>query len=424
MGQLVDQFGNPLRKRELLREHAEPNVRANRTMLTGHPAHGLTPQRLAQILLSAEQGDATAYLELAEQMEEKDLHYGSVLGTRKRQVSQLEITVEAAGDTAQDKRAADLVEQEILGREALATELVDILDAIGKGFSATEIVWDTSARQWTPARLEWRYPQWFEYDWRDHKTLLLRGDSGQLEPLAPYKFIVHEHKAKSGAPIRGGFARMVAWYFLFKNYSIKDWITFAEVYGQPIRVGKYHAGATEDEKRALLRALTDIGTDAAAMIPEGMMLEFVKAEGSSGSSGGAEIYDRFCQFADAAISKAVLGQTLTTQEGQSGSYALGQVHNDVRGDIERADAEQLSATLNRDLVTPFVFLNMGPPPSGYPRIKIGREEQVDQAQVADSAAKLIPLGLKVSQKDLREKLGFKEPESDDDVFGGDRKSVV
>ena len=40
------------------------------------------------------------YLELAEDMEEKDLHYLSVLGTRKNAVAQLDLIVSAASSAA------------------------------------------------------------------------------------------------------------------------------------------------------------------------------------------------------------------------------------------------------------------------------------------------------------------------------------
>ena len=79
------------------------------------------------------------YLELAEEMEEKDLHYQSVMGTRKRQVSQLPIEVEEADDTAEGKRDAELI-RDWLDRDVLESELVDILDALGKrDISATEM---------------------------------------------------------------------------------------------------------------------------------------------------------------------------------------------------------------------------------------------------------------------------------------------
>jgi len=104
-------------------------------------------------------------------------------------------------------------------------------------------------------------------------------------PLAPFKFIVHFAKAKAGLPVRGGLARAAGWSYLFKNYVLKDWVTFTEVFGQPLRVGKYHPGASEKDKQALLQAVSNIGTDAAAIIPESMLIEFTEAH----QTGSAEL---------------------------------------------------------------------------------------------------------------------------------------
>ncbi|MEP2705202.1 MAG: DUF935 family protein [Roseibium sp.] len=159
-------------------------------------------------------------------MEERNEHYAGVIGTRKRQVSSLEITVEAVSDSADDIRDADLV-REIIERDAFRDELFDILDAIGKGFSATEIIWDTSEGQWRPQKFKWRDPRWFRFDDLDQETLLLRGPNGD-EPLKPFGWVRHFGKAKSGIPIRGGLARGAAWAFLFKSFTMKDWAIFCE----------------------------------------------------------------------------------------------------------------------------------------------------------------------------------------------------
>ena len=150
----------------------------------------------------------------------------------------------------------------------------------------------------------------------------------------PFKFITHFAQAKSGLPIRGGLARAAGWAYLFKNYVLKDWVTFAEVYGQPLRLGKYHPGATESDRQALLRAVANIGTDAAAIIPESMVIEFTQAR----TSASTDLYERFCQYMDNQLSKAVLGQTLTTELPRgSGSRAAAQVHEAVRRDILSAE---------------------------------------------------------------------------------------
>lgn len=117
-----------------------------------------------------------------------DPHYLGVVGTRKRAVSQLEITVEEGGDSALDHEMAERV-RTWLKRGELTEELFDILDAIGKGYSFTEILWDTSSGQWEPKRLEWRDPRWFRFDRKDLRSPLLLGDGGQEKPLLPGQFI-------------------------------------------------------------------------------------------------------------------------------------------------------------------------------------------------------------------------------------------
>ena len=79
-----------------------------------------------------------AYLDLAEEMEEKEPQYLSVLGTRKRAVSQLEVSVEAAGSSAEEEKHADFV-REFIARDTLSDELFDLMDAVGKGFSVSNV---------------------------------------------------------------------------------------------------------------------------------------------------------------------------------------------------------------------------------------------------------------------------------------------
>src|SRR5260370_22451442 len=118
------------RRRE---EQAEPTIAGVRNIYSiSHPAVGLTPEKLAGLLRQAEFGDPFLYLELAEEMEEKDLHYLAVLSTRKQAVAQLDIVVSPASSAKDDIAAADMVRAMITGR-ALTIEsvLFDILDAIG-----------------------------------------------------------------------------------------------------------------------------------------------------------------------------------------------------------------------------------------------------------------------------------------------------
>jgi phage gp29-like protein len=407
--QLVDHLGRPVSTALLKREQGGPTTRGIRRPYDGlHPAVGLTPDRLARLLRDSIDGEPDRYLALAEDMEERDPHYAGVHGIRKRQVAGLEVTVEAASDAADDVAAADLV-REVIARDTFSDELIDILDAIGKGFSATEIIWDTSEGQWRPLALRMRDPKWFRYSRDDGDTLLLREPEGDV-PLQPFGWIVHQGKAKSGLPIRGGIARAVAWTYLFKSFTFKDWAIFCEAYGQPLRLGKWEAGASDEDKDTLLRAVSDIGTDFAAIVPASMTIDFVKAD----ITGSIDLYERRCDWLDRQVSKVVLGQTQTT-DATAGGYATAAVHDGVRDDIEEADARQLAATLNRDLMRPLVDLNLRPRKL-YPKIRIGRPDEEDTDALVKNVVQLVPLGLRVSTSVMRDKLGLPDPGADEECL--------
>lgn len=408
-----DHRNRPIRRRDLRREVAGPSVTGVRSILSTHPASNLTPERLAALLRdSIVPGGADRYLELAEEMEERDLHYLGVLQTRKRQVAQIPVIIEPASDGAEDKADAELA-QEFFKRDTIETELFDLLDALGKGFSVSEIVWDTSEGQWMPERLVWRLPQWFDFDQDTGTVLQRRRDSGgQWVDLEPYKFVCHFSHAKSGLPIRGGLARIAGWGWLFKALGLRDWIRFIEAYGLPIRLGKYPPNSTPADIDTLVRAVRNVAGDAAAVVPEGMLIEFVT---DTQVQGRSDVHRDLVNYIDQQMSIAVLGQTLTTQEGESGSYSLGQVHNLVRRDIEDSDARLLAATLRRDLVVPIVRLNRGER-KAYPMVKIEREDPADIKMLADVLTKLVPLGLKVRVADVRTLLDFDEPGDEDEVL--------
>lgn len=406
--QLLDQYGRPIVKSTLTKEQAAPTTTGVRRPNTEHQASGLTPGKLARVLRSSVQGDPQAYLELAEDMEERDLHYAGVLSARKLQVAGLEVTVEAASEDAADIENADMVRR-FVERDAFESELVDMLDAIGKGFSATEIIWETSEKQWEATALRWRDPRWFRFDDLDGETLLMRDVAGDV-PLEPYKWIVHQAKVKSGLPIRGGIARAVCWTFLFKSFTMKDWAIFCEAYGQPLRLGKWGAGASDADKQALLDAVANIGVDYSAIVPASMAVEFIKAD----ISGSHELYEKRAEFLDRQTSKVVLGQTGTT-DAIAGGYAVGKVHDGVKGDIERSDAKQMAATLNRDFVKPYIDLNKGPQ-KAYPKIKIGRPESIDLKAYMENVTSFVNIGGKVGMAEVRDKLGIEDPDKDEELL--------
>lgn len=407
---LLDQWGRPVEKRILTEEVSAASIGSVRTPVTGYPADGLTPDRLAGILRAADTGDAIQYLELAEAIEERDLHYSGVLGTRKRSVSQIGFSIEDASDDPLQVKMAERV-REWLRRDELTDEVFDILDAVGKGYSHTEIIWDTSEGQWSPARLEYRDPRWFRFDRRDLTTPIMLSEHGQEMPYPAFKFIFARMKAKSGLPLRSGIARLAVWSWMFKAYTQRDWAIFTQTYGQPIRIGRYGQGASAEDRNTLFRAVANIGGDCAAIIPESMRIEFVES-GNVGSS--TDHYESRCNWLDKQVSKAILGQTSTT-DAEVGGLGSGKEHREVQKDIETADANALAAILNRDLIRPWMQLEFGPQ-RDYPRLKIERPEPEDLKAFTDAVTPLVDRGLRVSTSSVLSKFGLKEAAEGESVL--------
>ncbi|MDX8354343.1 DUF935 domain-containing protein [Cognatiyoonia sp. IB215182] len=408
---LVDQYGRPVQRRELRKEQAAATLGGVRSPLTTYPGDGLNPVRLANILRAADRGDPVQYLELAETIEERDPHYLGVLGTRRRSVSQIDITVEAASDDPLDVTRAELV-RDWLKRDELQSELFDILDTIGKGYSLTEIMWDTSEGQWQPAYLEYRDPRWFRFDRVSLKRPMMLDENGQEQELPGFKFIFANIKAKSGLPLRSGLARVATWGWMFKAFTQRDWAIFTQTYGQPLRVGKWGAGASEDDKDTLFNAVANIAGDCAAIIPESMSIDFVETSNVSASSS---LYLDRAEYLDKQISKAVIGQTATT-DAETGGLGSGKEHREVQEDIETADAKDLSAVINRDLVRPWMQLEFGRL-QHYPRIIIARPEQEDLQRESEILVKLTAGGLRVKASQVYDRFGWEEPGPKDAIFG-------
>ncbi len=408
---VLDLYGRPMAPTpvsELMERQAIAQIGSVRQIQSGHPADGLTPVRLASILRAAESGDMTAYLELAEQMEEKDLHYAGVLGVRKRAIRKMEMRVSPGDTTSAAMDAAEMLRED-LQSAAVRTSLIDVMDAVGKGFSVSEICWRREGRRLRIDGLEWVDPRWFEFDSVNGTYLRLRDAAGAI-PLRRDGYLIHMVKAKSGLPIRGGIARLAVWGYLFKNYTLKDWQIFMEAYGHPLRLGKYGPSATAVDRSTLLRAVRQIGVDMAAIIPKEMEVEVIPGN----VTGSDRMYEASARWWDEQISKGVLGQVGTT-DAMSGGYALGKVHDEVRDDLAEADGEQLGASMSRDIAGAVTRLNFAPGVAA-PIIEFLPPETIDQKMWLDLIERGPAAGLKIAVAQVRDVFGVRAPEPDEELL--------
>jgi phage gp29-like protein len=375
-----------------------------------YPSNGLTPVRLANIFREADAGDVLRQMELFEEMEEKDPHLFSQLQTRKNAVTGLDFEIIPFDtENEKDKEIAEFVTNELGSLENFEDIAMDLLDAIGKGIAVSEIIWDYDDGHVVVKDIKSRHQKRFFWDMEDNfKVTTKEYPAGIILP--DNKFIIHRYKARSGHPSRAGVLRVVAWMYLFKNYDIKDWVSFCEIFGMPLRLGKYAQGASDEDKTALMRALIQIGTDAAGIVPDGTEINFIE----SGKTSSVDVYERLARYCDEQMSKAILGQTLTSDSG-GGSFAQSKTHNEVRHDLTVADCKALAATLRRDLIRPLVFFNFGED-RRIPYIRYDCEEAADLKETVEIYSTLIAdIGLKVPTSHLYKKFSIPKPEDDEEI---------
>jgi phage gp29-like protein len=372
---------------------------------------GLTPSKLGNLLKDAKTGKTESYLTLAEEMEERDLQYRTVLNTRKLQIVATPYIIKDIVSINKGLEKIQTFVESVTNNPQFKKMFFHLLDGLGKGFSVVEINYEYNTRDKLlhPKTYDWKPPQWFTLT-ESGEVLLRTGQDGQTQSIDPLKIITHKPQLKSGLPIRGGLAYAAGLIFVLKNYGIKDWASMIEVFGMPIRIGKYDSSANDSTSlEALMRAVRDIGVDYAAIIPDNMRIEFEKADIST----NGDLYLKYIDYLDEQLSKLVLGQTMTTDTGSS--YSQAQIHNLTREIIQAADCIDLADTINRDLIKPLVDLNFGEQ-EFYPFIEFDTGEKEDKQALADIAMKAHSMGIPFSVADVRNRLGLKKPDGDDDTL--------
>lgn len=380
-----------------------------------HPAIGLTPLKVHALLTQAEAGNMNAMLALFEDMEERDLHLLAEMSKRKRTVAKLDWSIKAPKNADANEQKYTEVISELMGIiENFEDIITDSLDAIGKGFSCHELHWVREGNVWLINDMQWHVPQRFIIDPFNQRELLLAGNGlGDDEPLWENAWLVHTHKAKSGYLVRGGLHRALVWSYVFKNYSVRDLAEFLEIYGLPLRLGTYPAGATNGEKMTLLRAVMDIGHRAAGIIPQGMMIDFKEA--AKGSSAPFMDMIKWCEMSQ---SKAILGGTLTSQaDGKSSTNALGKVHDDTRIEIRDSDAKQLASSISRDVIGALMRINYpNVSPRRYPKFVFDLAETEDIGVYSEALPKLVGIGMQIPAPWAHKRLGIPMVSGDEPVL--------
>jgi len=220
--------------------------------------------------------------------------------------------------------------------------IAGFLEAVFMGYSASEVVWDLVDGWIMPVKIEAKPQEWFAFGVQSQ--LQLRSRTGRYEDVPPRKFLVAKHQGSFANPYGLPLMSACFWPIAFKKGGLKFWALFCEKWGSAKALGKVPASTTKEDKNKLARQLASLIRDAVGVIPDNASVEVIEAAGKSGSG---DLYRELVRWADSEMSKAILGETLTTEQGANGSRSATEVHNDVRADLAQDDANLVEQTVNQ-----------------------------------------------------------------------------
>lgn len=332
-----------------------------------------------------------------------DSHLESVWSVRCSTISGAEWFMQAGGEDRRAKEAAEAFGA-MLGEIDVPRVIEEMMEAVAFGYAPLEILWKPDNGRWGIADIVGKPPQWFEFD-QDNRLVFKAGIV--TEELPENRFLIARHRPSYANPYGIKVFSKCYWPITFKKNGFRWWTVFVEKYGGAFLSGKYPSNAGEQYKNELLAALEAMIADAVAIFPEGaeITIESLANKGSVNS-----VHKEYIEAANAEISKAVLGQTLTTEIGGNGSYAAAQAHNMVREDLAAADRRRVGAAFTL-LAAVWTRYNFGAEVEP-PKFEFVRDEDL-QKERAERDTKLYAIGWRPKKSYITRE--YEIPEEDFDI---------
>jgi hypothetical protein len=149
-----------------------------------------------------------------------------------------------------------------------------------------------------------------------------------------------------------GLLEKAAVYTILKRHSWGSWDEFEELFGIPIRIAKI-ASSSETVKNEVAGWLEEMGSAPYGVFPLGTDVEIVE----NTKSDSFNVFFKKIEALDKELSKLVLHQTMTTENGSS--KAQGSVHENTLGEVVYSDEKKMIAFLNDVLVPAMRLLGYG-----------------------------------------------------------------
>lgn len=221
----------------------------------------------------------------------------------------------------------------------------------------------------------------------------------------PSRYVCHKGHLLSSVPdYWGGPMRALVFWWLFATMDRDWWARFLDRFGSPFLIGKYET-ADADARYSLEAAFSGATRLFGMAISKDTEVQMHQAN----SATGGEAFEKFQHFANAEISKLIVGQpgSASSQNPGLGGDGQAKAQADVREDIKRYDIARLAHTIRTQILKPLAQVN------GWvydlPSVSFGTISEEAADLTGDLMASLFQAGLEPDDtglKTLSKKLGL------------------
>jgi phage gp29-like protein len=317
-----------------------------------------------------------------------DSHCYSVLNTRFLAVVGKEWYIEPATQMLKDKKIAEFVSN-VLYNTNFDFLRYKLLHSILYGYYCSEIIWKVDKNNNIVIdKFIDKHPIKFAFDADRNLRLLTKDNMIDGISIPDKKFLIMRFGSED-TPFGLPLGQSLFWLTYFKKTEIKFWLVFSERFGQPTILGSTPTGTTEPDRDRIQEVLNSVQTNTSIVLPEDIKIQLLEATRS-----GNATYQEFCDFVNREMSKEVLGQVLTTENTETGSYSLGRIQENVRQDILESDADLLDENLNSTLIKWIVDLNFST--DVYPKICTNTTPPTNMLEKSQIDKNLYDIGVRLS----------------------------
>lgn len=223
-----------------------------------------------------------------------------------------------------------------------------VIEARFYGYSVMEIIYKQDVKAIGIDRLSLKPLEWFAPQQNNTLRYFPDDGSGGVEGIEcnPIKFLLTRCNASYRNPYGEAILSRLWFPVTWRRESWSMWLSFLETFGEPIILGMVR------DYKAFVEAMVAQGVRST------VAWESVsgddKAQAISASTPGE--FERLENAILRRIQKLILGQTLTSDVGSNGSYAVAAIHNEVRNDKRRADMRMVQTT-GQQLVNNLCLIN-------------------------------------------------------------------